>query len=185
MIHELLKDAYINEDWDLVAQAYKGLTGKPISKKKEKVVATKKKRGRPKKVNIVIPTSEDLDLIKEEAPTVLKEAKEDFTLISKPVKNADGHSYGIKTLDYLKVPNKFKDDGKLEKDSSTFDKKVRNKKNNKPVERRNAPEFIKMKCKDCNKSFKVLDGDLKEGDEGEIYYRCDDCWVERKYVRND
>jgi phage terminase small subunit len=183
MIHELLKDAYNNEDWDLVAQAYKELTGKKISNKKEKVVP--KKRGRPKKVSIIVPTNEDIELVKEKPSKVFTgEVKEDFTLISKPVGKQEGDKYGRLTLDYLKVPNKFKDDGKLEKDSAIFDKKVRNKKNSKPVERREAPQFIKVNCKDCKKPFKVLEGDLKEGDEGEVYFRCDSCWI-NKNVRND
>lgn len=180
MIHQLLKDAYNNEDWDLVAKAYMELTGKNISKK---VVV--KKRGRPKKVKIITPTNEDIELVKEKPSKVFTgEVKEDFTLISKPVGKQEGDKYGRLTLDYLKVPNKFKDNVNLEKESIAFDKKVRNKKNSKPVERRKPPEYIKYKCKDCGKLFKILENDLKEGEEGQVYYRCDTCWI-NKNVRND
>ncbi len=182
-IPSLLKQAFKDRDWGLVNEAFKELTGNYVPDENE-IEEKPKKRGRPKKVKIIVPTPEqvkEVEAVQEDPLAKFRIKVPDSQILAQgqdPDKN-----YG-KIEDYKPTENKWKDDKRLELDShKNFDKKVRNESNSSPVMRRPEVEYMNVNCVDCMEKFAILPHQLnlsKGDEESKSLYRCDTCWIRRK-----
>lgn len=148
-------------------------------RKTKKTVATKPKRKyiRRKKVEVVGATPQEVEQI-------VQTEEDPFAKFRMPIPDpvhGDADKKYCKREKFVpgKMKNVFKDDRKSEMDSANFDKLVRNAKNKNPVPRREPVQISNWRCSDCNKKFAVLPHELKIDEEGETYYRCDECIVDK------
>lgn len=63
---ELIKSGIINQNWASVVEAYKLLSGEDLSKPKEKPEPKKRGRKPKEKLQIILPTEEDMIVVHEE-----------------------------------------------------------------------------------------------------------------------
>lgn len=150
-----------------------------MRKTKAKTVDPKPKRKytKRKKPEVLEPTPQEVEQVVQEEP-------DPFAQFRMPIPEAvhgDADKKYCKREKFIpgKVKNVFKDDRKSEMDSANFDKLVRNSNNSKPVPRREPVVISNWRCSDCNKKFSVLPYELKTDEEGETYYTCDECIVDK------
>jgi hypothetical protein len=169
-----LKEALINQRWDIVEEIYEDFGGN----------LSELNNDSGKKVRMHnIDLSEPLPV---EKPKVNSNSSDDFL---SPIKNSNSKTYGGKTgrfdddgneiiiaqaeqLDISKSKiNLYEDDLSIATGDIEFDRKVINKK---PVARKQRKDTMEVPaiCKSCEKQFMVLP-------QFAAHYRCDKCMFKR------
>lgn len=165
---EKIKEAFLQQDWTIIQEAFKELTGqdlesKPVAKRTKAaldnddipILKEPKKAGRPKKVQVESKQSKD----------------EDFTMVRKPRQGQQVREDGkvncaIEQIDIRKVKNDFVDDKTLARKDAKIDKKLMPK----TRKERDRPEYslVETECVSCGRIAKVEPFERK-------HYRCNRC----------
>lgn len=168
---EKIKHAYQSQDWSIIQEAYKDLTGQDLTVKEVLKKSSKKSK------QIETP-------LKVDEPIIEKKEQETFTTIKGNANNvrppqkfvgADGkeHTYcGVEQIDLSKSKiNLFDDDLSLE--TNFIGKPNKPLKKVKETTRQGYNDsLVEAQCKGCDRFFKVPR-------EFASHYRCDGCMVRR------
>lgn len=163
---EKIKQAFQSQDWTIIQEAYKDLTGQDLS-----INEPKKKRS--KKMENPIKVEEPVIDKKEETFTTIR--KQNSVKPPQKFVGEDGkeHTYcGIEQIDLSKSKiNLFNDD--LTMETNFIGKPNKPVKQVKQTTRQGYNDsLVETQCKGCEKIFKVQR-------EFASHYRCDGCMVRR------